>query len=398
MGTETVLSSSVGGFVEPGFEAVRDAFAAAATRPGGAAFAAFKDGRPVVDLWVGEAAPGRPWQQDTPAVIMSATKGVTALAGHILVDRGLLDLDAPVATYWPAFAAAGKKAVLVRHVFAHTSGVVTVPGYLDFMRMDGTGWDQEDEIVRRIAGATPLWEPGTKSTYHALTYGWMMDELIRRVTGRSVRDVIRDEITTPLGIEISIGAPAGSAFAERRARVIAPPRATPEQPERFAFEQAFTSADIPLGQSILGDGTTNLVLELERFTNEVPGIAVPLSGTNGISTARDLARMYQLLAQGGELDGVRLLSEEAVRTAGSVQFEGPDELWHVPTRWALGFQLSGAMGMRFGVEDSGFGHPGHGGQYGWADPDRGLSFAYTRSGIDLEFDLAPVDALYQAIR
>ncbi|MBB3085516.1 serine hydrolase domain-containing protein [Geodermatophilus sabuli] len=398
MGTGTVESSSIGGFVEAGFEAVRDAFAAAAAQPGGAAFAAYKDGQLVVDLWLGEAAPGRPWQEDTPAVIMSATKGIAALAGHILVDRGLLDLDEPVATYWPEFAAAGKTAVLVRHVFAHTSGVITVPGYVDFMRPDGTGWDQEDEIVRRIAGATPLWEPGTKATYHALTYGWMMDELIRRITGKSVRDVIRDEITTPLGIDISIGAEEGSSLGERRAHVISPPRATEQQPDRFAFEQAFTSPDTPLGQSVLADGTSNVVLELERFMNDGPGITVPLSGTDGISTARDLARMYQLLAQGGELDGVRLLSQEAVQKAGSVQFDGPDEIWGMPTRWALGFQLSGAMGMRFGLADSGFGHPGQGGQYGWADPDRGLSFAFVRSYLGLEFDLAAMDALYEAIR
>jgi CubicO group peptidase (beta-lactamase class C family) len=397
-GTEAAESSLVGGFVEAGFEGVRDAFAAAATRPGGAAFAAYLDGRPVVDLWLGGAAPGRLWQQDTPAVTMSAIKGVTALAGHICVDRGLLDLDAPVAEYWPQFAAGGKERVLVRHVFSHTSGVTTVPGYLDFMRPDGTGWEREDEIMRRIATATPLWEPGTKATYHALTYGWMMDEFVRRVTGSSMRDVIRDEIATPLGIDIRLGAPAGDQLGERRARVINPPAATEATPERLAFERDFTSAETPLGQSLLATGTSNLIVELERFMNEGPGIAVPLSGTNGISTARDLACMYQLLAQGGELDGVRLLSESVVQNASAVEFEGTSEFWGTPARWALGFHLSPNMGASFGRDGAGFGHPGQGGQYGWADPSRGLSFAYLRSYLGLEFDVTPMEALYEAIR
>jgi CubicO group peptidase (beta-lactamase class C family) len=330
--------------------------------------------------------------------MMSAVKGVTALAGHICVDRGLLDLDAPVATYWPEFATAGKERLLVRHVFSHTAGVITVPGYLDFMRPDGTGWDQEDEIVRRIAAATPLWEPGTKATYHAFTFGWMLDELIRRVTGKSVQDVIRDEIATPLGIDIRLGAPAGDRLGARRARVITPPRGTEEQPERLAFERAFTSTDTPLGQSLMATGTSNPIVELDRFMNDGPGITVPLSGTNGIGTARDLARMYQLLARGGELDGVRLLSEAAVAKAATLEFDGTNEFWGMPARWALGFQLSGNLGTRYGMDGSGFGQPGQGGQYAWADPSRGLSFAYVRSYLDLQDDLAPMDALYEAIR
>lgn len=397
MGTGTAEPAAIGGFVEPGFDGVREAFASAATRPGGAAFAAYHHGRLVVDLWLGQAAPGRPWQRDTPAVIMSAVKGITALAVHILADRGLLDLDEPVATYWPEFSAAGKDTVLVRHVLSHTSGVTTVPGYTDFLRPDGTGWDREEEIARRIAAAAPLWAPGTKATYHALTYGWMLDELIRRVTGRPVQDVIREEIAAPLGIDISLGAPAGNALGARRAHVIAPARATAAEPERLAFEQAFTSADTPLGQLLLADGTSNLITELERFMNDGPGITVPLSGTNGICTARDLARVYQLLARGGELDGVRLLSPDAVRDAAAVQFDGTDEIWGGAARWASGFQLTGNMGTRYGLDDSGFGQPGQGGQYGWADPIRGLSFAYVRSHVSLETDLAPMDALYEAI-
>ena len=398
MAMETAKSSSVNGVVEPGFEGVREAFAQAADRPGGAAFAAFKDGRLVADLWLGEAAPGRPWRKDTPTVIMSATKGVAALAAHILVDRGLLELDEAVARYWPEFEAGGKDGVLVRHVLSHTSGVTTVPHYLDLLRPDGTGWDQESEILRRIAAATPLWQPGTKSTYHALTYGWMLDELVRRVTGRSMRDFIRAEIADPLGMDFTLGAGAGDALAARRATVISPPRATEQAPEQLEFERAFTSPDTPLGQSLLADGASNVVFELERFVNMGSGIAIPLSSTNGISTARDLARLYQLVAQGGALDGVRLLSEAALREASGVQFEGTDEIWKAPARWGLGFQLFGSMGTRYGLDDSGFGHAGQGGQYGWADPVRGLSFAYLRSYLGQEPDLAPMDALYDAIR
>lgn len=390
--------SAVGGFVEPGFEAVRDAFVSGAiSRPGGAAFAVYLDGRLVVDLWVGEAAPGRPWQEDTPAVTMSTVKGVAALAAHILVDRGVLDLDAPVATYWPEFAAAGKERVLVRHVLSHTAGVITVPGYLDLLQADGTGWDQADEIARRLASATPLWEPGTKSTYTAFTYGLLLDELIRRVTGKSMREVIQDEIAAPLGIEFRLGAAAGDPVAARRARVILAPPLVSDQPEVLAFQRAFISADDPLGQSLMSNGSTNPIVELDRFINDGPGIEVPLSAATGICTARDLARIYQLLAQGGELDGVRLLSEAAVKSASALEFEGITEFWGLPARWALGFQHSGNMGIRFGRDDSGFGHPGTGGQYGWADPERGLSFAYLRNYLEMQDDLAPMDALYEAI-
>jgi CubicO group peptidase (beta-lactamase class C family) len=388
----------VSGFVAPGLEGVRDAFARAAALPGGAAFAAYQDGRLVADLWLGEAAPGRPWERDTPAVLMSTVKGVTALAVHVLVDRGELDLDAPVATYWPEFAAGGKEELLVRHVLSHTSGVITVPGYMDFMRPDGSGWDREDEIARRIATATPLWVPGTKATYHAFTWGWMLDELIRRVTGRPVRDVIRDEVCTPLGMDIRLGAPAGDRFGARRARVISPPRATEGEPERLAFERAFTSADTPLGRSMMATGTSNPIVELDRFMNDGPGITIPLSGTNGIGIARDLARTYQVLARGGELDGVRLLSEGAVQRAAALEFDGDNEFWGTPARWTLGFQRTGNLGTRYGADDSGFGQPGQGGQYAWADPGRRLSFAYVRSYLALGDDLAPMDALYEAIR
>ncbi|MBB3084577.1 CubicO group peptidase (beta-lactamase class C family) [Geodermatophilus sabuli] len=132
--------------------------------------------------------------------------------------------------------------------------------------------------------------------------------------------------------------------------------------------------------------------------NDGPGITVPLSGTNGIGTARGLARMYQLLARRGELDDVRLLSEAAVENAATSEFDGTDELWGTPAQWALGYQLSGNMGTRYGLDGSRFGQPGQGGQYAWADPGRGLSFAYVRSYLDLRDDLAPMDALYEAIR
>ncbi|VXC25957.1 serine hydrolase domain-containing protein [Nocardioides sp. AX2bis] len=387
----------IGGFVESGFEAVREAFAAAAPRPGGAAFAAYVDGRMVADLWLGDASPGRPWSHDTTAVMMSAVKGVTALAAHICVDRGLLDLDAPVATYWPEFGTSGKEGMLVRHVLSHTAGITTVPGYLDLLHVDGTGWDEDEEILRRLAAAEPQWVPGTRGTYHAFTYGWLLGEVIRRATGRSVQDVIRDDICRPLGIDIRLGSPAGDPYADRRARVITPPRATKDEPERYAFEQALTSATEPLGQTVFGTGTTNPIYEFNTFMNEGPGIQVPLSGTSGISTARDLARMYQALALGGELDGTRLLSEEAVTRASATEFEGTDELWGIPHRMALGFILSGHMHNHYGRDGSGFGHPGQGGQYAWADPTHKVSFAYVRNYIVLGDDLGPMNALYEAL-
>ncbi len=175
-------------YVAAGFEPAREAFGQGATDlgDGGGAFCAYVEGVPVVDLWGGTARPGQPWESDTRAVLMSLTKGLAALCVQILVDRGQVDVDAPVSAYWPEFAASGKEKVLVRHVLTHTAGVLSFPGEPELLGLDGTGWDDYDAIADGLAAATPSWEPGTRFGYHALTFGWLLGEIIRRVSGRRV--------------------------------------------------------------------------------------------------------------------------------------------------------------------------------------------------------------------
>src|SRR5690349_12171185 len=174
--------------VEPGYEPVRDLFLRekGSLGIGGGAYCAYVDGRPVVDLWAGQAREGEPWTADTSTILMSATKGFAAMCAQVLVDRGQLDLDAPVATYWPEFAQNGKEGVLVRHVLLHTAGVFGYEGQSDVTRLDGSGWDSYDAIAAGFAAAAPEWEPGSRHGYHALSVGWLLGEIVKRASGRSL--------------------------------------------------------------------------------------------------------------------------------------------------------------------------------------------------------------------
>src|SRR6266487_7188340 len=165
--------AAMGMYVAAGFEPVRAAFEQGVSDlgDGGGAFCAYVDGVPVADLWGGTARPGEPWAYDTRAVLLSLTKGLTALCVQLLVDRGQVDVDAPVSAYWPEFAAGGKQGVLVRHVLTHTAGVLSFPGAQELLGLDGTGWDDYEAIAKGLAVATPSWEPGTRFGYHALTFG-----------------------------------------------------------------------------------------------------------------------------------------------------------------------------------------------------------------------------------
>src|SRR3954469_25896568 len=196
--------------VEPGYELVRDVFLRekGSLGIGGGGYCAYVDGRPVVDLWAGESQPGVPWERGTTTIIMSATKGFAAMCVQLLADRGQIDLEAPVATYWPEFAQNGKERVLVRHVLLHTAGVLSYEGQNDVTRLDATGWDSYEAISAGLAAAAPEWEPGTRHGYHALSVGWLLAEIVRRVSGRSLGQYFVDEIAGPLGLEAWIGTPA----------------------------------------------------------------------------------------------------------------------------------------------------------------------------------------------
>jgi CubicO group peptidase (beta-lactamase class C family) len=197
---------SVAGEVERGYEDVADAFAANFTHHGdvGAACAVYRDGRPVVDVWAGLADPaaGRPWREDTVQLVFSATKGITAACVNLLVERGVLGLDAPIATYWPEFAAAGKEAIPLRWALCHKAGVAALDAELTLA--DVLAWHP---VTAAVAAQAPNWEPGTAHGYHMRTFGWLLGEIVRRVDGRSIGRFLADEIARPLGLDCWIGVP-----------------------------------------------------------------------------------------------------------------------------------------------------------------------------------------------
>jgi CubicO group peptidase (beta-lactamase class C family) len=395
--------------VEPGYEAVRDVFVrgAGSFGRGGGAYCAYVGGRPVVDLWAGEARPGHPWQAGTTTVIMSATKGFAALCLQLLADRGELDVEARVTDYWPEFGQSGKEATLVRHVLTHTAGVLGFPGQTDVIRLDGSGWDDYDAIAAGFAAAAPEWEPGTRHGYHALSFGWLAGEIVRRVSGRSLGSYFHEEVARPLGLEAWIGTPEAEL-----ARVAHVYRAGTDHFPGFlrrAFEASVQVARDPSklsGKAFLGNGTTNGVELMESLFNDPRVLRAEFPAGGGTANARALARLWAVHAGGGAVDGVRLLSEQSVARFGRVVLNQPDVLMaevpmprmlarkEAPVPRTLGYLGNGPMpglGWRFGPNPAAYGVEGMGGQFGFCDPDGDVAVGYVRS------DCAVVDVLQPAL-
>lgn len=356
------------GDVHAGFEGVRDAFAANFTehREVGAAVAAYHHGVKVVDLWGGVADPttGRPWQQDTIVGVYSSTKGVTAVGASLAIERGLLDPDATVATYWPEFAANGKGAITVRQVLSHQAGLPLVEG--EFTLEEALGWTP---IVEALAAMAPIWEPGTQHGYHMRTYGWLAGELLRRATGAPTPGTfLREEVTGPAGVDFWVGLPASEEH--RVARLIPP--ATSLKETLAAFGDSLLLARVFANPGDLFD--------YDEMWNTRQLRAAELPSSNGIGDARGLARLYASCI--GEVDGHRTLQPGTVALATAEQVRGPDAVIMVESCFGLGFML----GKSFGTAnpDGCFGHAGAGGSLAWADPASGLAFGYVMN--DLRFD------------
>jgi CubicO group peptidase (beta-lactamase class C family) len=315
--------------------------------------AAYLDGKLVVDAWAGLAdrAEGRPVDGDTLFMLSSTTKGVTATCAAVLADSGKLDYDQPVAHYWPEFGAHGKDKVTVREVIAQRSGVPQTP--VDYTPEWLSDWDR---ICRGVADLTPMFTPGERTAYASLTFGHMIGEVIRRIDGRPVGQFLQDEITRPLGdIDVYFGVP--DAALGRVAVLEDGPAAPREYDARMVGE--------PAGSQVA-----------QVFNRRaVQQAAVP--GSGGIMSARGLARMYAMLANSGELDGVRILSPAAIRRATELQSYELDEVYRVRVRRALGYRLGPDAGP--GAGPNAFGHVGGGGSFGYADPDRRFAIAFAKN-------------------
>lgn len=384
--SQQVRLPPVAGHVAPGFAAVREAFIENFDQRGdlGAACCVYLDGRPVVDLWGGFAdlAAGRRWEEDAIQVVFSATKGVTAACVHRLAERGALDLDAPVASYWPEFAARGKERIPLRWVLCHKAGLAAVDG--DLTLDEVLAWDP---VVAAIAAQAPSWEPGTAHGYHARSYGWILGEVVRRVTGRSIGRFLAEEIAAPLGVDLFIGLP--DAEQRRCARLIPPGDDLPPLTELLGATSL--TARVMNGPSEL--------FAYDEMWNRPEVRAAEMPSSNGVGNARALARFYAALV--GEVDGIRLLKPETVEAACVVQADGPDLVILVPSRYGLGFTLPPMLVPGSGPRS--FGHPGAGGSLGFADRDARLGFGYvtTKMVFDLAGDArqrALVDAVYRSLR
>ena len=321
---------------------------------------AYQNGKPVIDAWAGTMGPDdqRPVRPDSLFLSFSVTKGVTATAIHVLADRGLLDYDAPVAKYWPEFAANGKGELTVAQALSHQGGLHAMPAG-PFKVEYITDWDAG---IRRIAEGVPAYTPGTATGYHAVTHGWLAGGIVQGAAGRHIKDVIRTEVAEPLGIADSlfVGIPDGVEDRLTTLEIHA------------AGEGMPIPADAPFYQAMPAD-------MWEHF-NSMPIRKACLPSGNGHFTARALAKMYSALATDGTVDGVRLVSQERLGHMQRLVTDAVDIVLGTPVRKGIGFffggETNGVVGP-MGRRTTAFGHPGAGGATAFADPEVGLSIAVT---------------------
>ena len=354
------------GSVSPGFETVAEEFRAVlADNPdAGAAFAAFRDGEPLADIWGGlaDAEAETRWREDTIQMVFSGTKGLVAVCLLVLLDRGTLELDAPVARYWPAFAAAGKGGVTVAQLVSHQSGL---PGLHEGFEPDDL-LDAE-RMIARVAAEPPFWAPGTRLAYHAVTFGWLCDGLVRAVDGRSVGRFFAEEIAGPLGLELWIG--AAPELAPRIARLV--PAA--DYGVTYLGDEPEPLLELVYGSSLSGGVPWND----QRFREaEIPA-------ANAIGTVRSLARLYGCLARGGEIDGVRLLSEDTVRLGHTELSRGVCAITRRPYAFGVGFELQTELAT-LGPPPDAFGHTGSGGSSHGAWPGARVGFSFASNDLQPE--------------
>jgi CubicO group peptidase (beta-lactamase class C family) len=352
------VQALINGVCEPKFAAVRAAFERNFTERGevGAAVCVYERGRKVVDLWGGHVDLARttPWAKDTIVIMNSLAKSMCALCTHILIDRGLVDFDAPVARYWPEFAAAGKAGVLVRHVLSHTCGVI----YCD--HAPPGSWFDWSAHIRALERQAPAWEPGTQGAYNSINIGFILGEIVRRVTGKSVGTFLREAVTERLGADYAIG------LRPDEIKRVSDMHPNPKN----TFFQIAGDDSTPLGRAFRSAPKTGYF----QNCREIREIEMPSFGGHG--NARAMARIYAMLAGDGEIDGMRILSAVAVARASQLVWEGDCIMTQRRIRMGYGFMHNEPNTVPMGENMKAFGHTGTGGAFAWCDRDRNLSFAY----------------------
>lgn len=381
------MAIPIQGHCDPRFENVRSVFTQQfeQRKEVGAGISFVLDGECVVDLWGGfYGRPGTPeaereWTPDTIVNTYSTTKGMTAICAHRLVERGLLDLDAPVVQYWPEFGAKGKEEIPVRWLLSHQSGLPAVREKLPPETLyDWTA------MCSALAETEPWWEPGTRHGYHPMTYGFLVGEVIRRVAGRSVGQMFREEVAGPLEADYHIGLPESEdARVSDLIGGIAPPKPKPGEPKlNIKGPMADFFRDMTDPTTMVGAAFNNPPIGPDAVnTRAWRGAELPAA--NGHGTATALARIYGALARGGEIDGVRILEAETIERARTKQVAGADAtLGGMPMRYGLGFMLRTDF-MPLSPSENAFGHPGAGGSIGMADPDARVGFGYVMNRMQM---------------
>ncbi len=359
------------------------------------------EGETVVDLWGGTAdqEKGTPWKEDTVCLVWSSTKGAVSLCAHILNSRKEIDLDLPVSKYWPEFGKNGKENITVKMLLNHQAGVPHIRKELK----EGAFYDWE-YMVKALEEEEPFWKPGTRNGYHPLSFGWLVGEIIRRVTGQSVGTFFHKEVAKPLGLEFWIGLP--EEMEPHVAPMIAPPPPTQEEMMKSPFFQAMADkSSVPYLMTFNTGGYTKPGV---CDTREAHAAEIPAAG--GITNARGLAGLYAPLACGGNLRGINLVDQDSIIRMSSVySATGEDFTLLIPTRFTLGYMK--AMDNRrqppgrqdsLLISESAFGHNGYGGSIGFADPDEKMSFGYTMNQMGQgmavnERGQSLIDAVYQGL-
>ena len=393
----TEMETEITDRVEPGWEKVRDAFAANFDRYSevGATFCLYHRGRPVVDLAGGfiDREAGTPYTAGTLQNVFSTTKGATAICAHLLVQRGLLDLDAPVSSYWPEFAAAGKADVPVRMLLCHQVGLPTIDARLTLEQVCAVS-----PVVEALAAQAPYWAPGTAHGYHALTYGWLVGEVVRRVDGRSLGRFFAEEIAAPLGVDFWIGLP--EAEEPRVAPLLSmvmlgtrDPSALSEQD--MARLAAMTAPDSLMLRALSLNGAIGGLGAGDTPFNTRAVHATEMPAANGMTNAASLARLYASTI--GAVDGVRILEDKTVDAARRTHSKGDDRVLLVESHFGAGFMLDGVMCPLLGPGS--YGHPGAGGSLGFADPEAEIAFGYVMNQMAVGIAGDPRNvALIDAVR
>jgi len=374
---ETRISGKdlVAGRYDEGFREVADVFRKQiASTDGGASLAVYHRGGLVVDMWGGvRNSEGDPWQRDTLAMCFSATKGAATTCAHVLADRGELDYDERVATYWPEFAQNGKGEITVRQVLSHSAGLHRFGTIIDH----GSRILDWEHMTDALARAKPAYEPGTAVGYHALTFGWLVGELVRRISGIPIEKFLQTEIAEPLGLDgLYIGCPPEQRHRLAPLQPMSPPfnfnRST-QAVIKFVFNQvsrALWAVGSPVNphrmlNTAASRGMEDVIVDPRLLDAAVPAL-------NGHFDAVSLGAMYAMLAGGGQLGGVRILTEKTVRKVSQIQNSQRDRVLVMTMQWRLGYHK---LLMAHKMLPRAYGHFGFGGSGGWADPEHDLALA-----------------------